>query len=192
MNFGIKAAFIQDMANKRRYPHWAVGLTPPPGVITTPIGAIQLVNVRRQIATTGMHTIASILDDLASDHSTTADSHLQGLKKHYAQQPPNTDGPVYRLDSVIDLSRRLVERASAGLNKRLFDESTRLKACPEAALWVGIPISLVPANIKAFNQQSPALPPTTTQAPRNHPHPTDTAPSHYPLECESGQCHNHV
>ena len=147
----IKAAFIRDMANKRRYPHWAVGFTPPPGVITTPIGAINLVNVRRQIATTGMHIIASILNDRAADHSTTAESHLQGLKKHYDQQPPSTDGPIYRFNSMIDLSKRLVERASSILNRKLFEESSRLKACPETALWVGIPISLVPANIKAFN-----------------------------------------
>ena len=152
------------MAKKRRYPHWAVGITPPPGVITTPIGAIKLVNVRRQLATTGMHTIALILDDRASDHSTTADS-LQGLKRHYDQRPPNTDCPVYRFESAIDLSKKLVERASDSLNQMLYEESARLKACPDAALWVGIPISLVPGNIKAVNQQPQTAP---SSYPRAH------------------------
>ena len=151
----IRAAFIRDMANKRRYPYWAVGITPPHGIITTPIGAIKLVNVRRQTATSGMHTIASILDDRAADHSTTADSHQQGLKRHYEQQPPTTEGPVYRYDSAVELSKRLVERASSDLNQKLYDESKRLKSCPDAALWIGIPLSLVPENIKAVNNRQP-------------------------------------
>ena len=155
----IRAAFIRDMANKRRYPYWAVGITPPSGIITTPIGAIKLVNVRRQTATSGMHTLASILDDRAADHNTTADSHLQGLKRHYEQQPPTPERPTYRFDSAVELSKRLVERASAILNQKLYDESARLKICPDAALWVGIPMALVPANIKAVNHQPPNNPP---------------------------------
>ena len=103
-----------------------------------------------------MHTITSILDDRAADHSTTANKHLHGLKKHYDQQPPSTDGPVYQFDSKIDLLRKLVERASPILNQKLYEESSCLKTCLEAALWVGIPFSLVPVNIKAFNLQPPA------------------------------------
>ena len=98
---------------------------------------------------------------------------LLGLKKPYDQQPPNTDGPVYRFDSAIDLSKKLVYRASSGLNQRMYDESARLKACPEAAFWIGIPVSLVPANIKAFNLQSPATESQAAQSVRKQTsHPT--------------------
>ena len=153
----IRAAFTRDMASKRRFPQWAVGITPPPGIVVTPIGAMKLITTRRQAATAGMNTVASILDDRAADYSTTAESHLVGLKRHYEhQQPSHLDDTPYDYPSAIELAKKLVERASNDLTQRLEAEKARLKKCPEAALWTGIPIALVPANVRAVNDNASA------------------------------------
>ena len=161
----IRAAFIRDMANKRRFPQWSVGITPPPGIVTTPIGAMKLVTTRRQCATSGMNTVASILDDRAADYSTTADSHREGLRRHYEQQQNlNVEDAPYDFAAATDLAMKLIERESATLTQKLEAEKARLKRCPEAALWIGIPVSLVPANIRAVN-----LNPAPTTATGNNP-----------------------
>ena len=149
----IHAAFTRDMASKRRFPQWAVGITPPPGIVVTPIGAMKLITTRRQAATAGMNTTASILDDRAADYSTTAESHLVGLKRHYEhQQPTHADDTLYDYPSAIELAKKLVERSSDELTQRLEVEKARLKKCPEA----GIPITLVPANVRAVNDNTPS------------------------------------
>ena len=148
----IRAAFIRDMANKRRFPQWSVGITPPPGVVTIPIGAMKLVTTSRQCATSGMNTVASILDDRAADYSSTADYHREGLRRHYDQQQrTNVDDNLYDFPAATDLAKKLIERESATLTQKLEAEKARLKKFPEAALWIGIPTSLVPASIRAVN-----------------------------------------
>ena len=128
----------------------------PPGVVTTPIGAMKLVTTRRQCATSGMNTVASILDDRAADYSTTADSHREGLRRHYDQQQrQNVDDNSYDFPAATELAMKLIERESATFTQKLEAEKARLKKCPEAALWVGIPISLVPANVRAINNPTP-------------------------------------
>ena len=145
------------MASKRRFPQWAVGITPPPGIVVTPIGAMKLITTRRQAATADMNTTASILDDRAADYSTTAESHLVGLKRHYEhQQPTDADHTLYDYPSAIELAKKLIERSSNDLTQRLEAEKARLKKCPEAALWTGIPIALVPANVRAVNDSTSA------------------------------------
>ena len=174
----IRAAFIRDMANKRRFPQWSVGITPPPGVVMTPIGAMKLVTTRRQCATSGMNTVASILDDRAADYSTTADSHREGLRRHYDQQQRlNVDDNPYDFTAATDLAMKLIERESATLTQKLEAEKARLKKCPEAALWIGIPISLVPANIRAVNipistTTAGSAPPVPTSAPGGRAQPS--------------------
>ena len=60
-----------------------------------------------------------LLDDRAADYSTTADSHREGLRRHYDQQQrTNVDDNLYNFSAATDLAKKLIERESeAGSRK---------------------------------------------------------------------------
>ena len=103
-----------------------------------------------------------------------------GQPRYDQQHPSDTTDQVYLLKSAVELARKLVERASDSLNQKLFAESAKLKLCPEASLWVGIPIALVPANIRTSSDRTAdpkqPTPATASRAPpQGNSQPTPTA-----------------
>ena len=148
-----RASFIRYMAKTGRYPRWSTGLTPPAGVVTTQMGAIKLVNFRKQSVIASMNLVASILDDCHASLDKEAKKLFDELKVLYAQQNAILElHQQYSFKSAIELATKLVEREAASLDSNLRSESDVIKKCPEAALWVGIPTNLVPPEV--INSQS--------------------------------------
>ena len=147
------ASFLRHLATSKLYPSWSVSFSPPPGTIQTSIDAIKLVNIRRDFSSTAILTVASILDDHSVTHRSAADEAKTKMKKRYEEQVP-TEGHslTYSYNDAKELAANVIERDCAGLNKRLQSEEARLVRCPDAALWVGVPIALVPGNIVNLGQ----------------------------------------
>ena len=135
---------------------------------------MKLVNIRRDFAITGLNTVASILDDKAVDCMKKADEAKAILKARYEEQTTTFgQSPPYQYQDAKDLAAKLIERETSALNQRLHTEEARLSTCPDAPLWVGIPISLVPGNITGLahkrngtsSSNKPQNPPDTEQTP---------------------------
>ena len=152
--------------------------------IQTPVDAMKLVNIRCDFAITGLNTLASILDDKAAESIKKADESKALLKVRYEEQTTDFGhSHPYRYQDAKELANKLIERETSSLNQRLHAEEARLSTCPDAPLWVGVPMSLVPGNIIGLAHKRNG---TSTSArlqrsyPTNLAGPSDPAPT--PLE----------
>ena len=150
----VKASYLRHMATSGKFPAWSVSFHPPAGIIQTPVDAMKLVNIRRDFAVTGLNTVASILDDKAADCLKKADEAKAQLKSRYDEQTTTFGlSPPYRYEDAKELAVKLIERETSSLNQRLHTEEARLSTCPDAPLWIGVPMSLVPGNIVGLAQK---------------------------------------
>ena len=76
------------MAESGEFPNWSVTFYPPSGIVQTQTDAMRLVSVRRDFATTGITTVAAMLDDKAVASMTKADEEKAKVKARYAEQRP--------------------------------------------------------------------------------------------------------
>ena len=149
-----QASFIRYMAKAGRYPRWTTG------VVTTQMGAIKLVNFRKQYVIPSKNLVASILDDRHASLDVEAKKLFDELKALYTQQNTVLEPhQQYSFKSAVELATKLIECAAANLDAKLRAESDLIKKCPEAALLVGIPTNLVLPEV--LNSQ-------TLSEPANH------------------------
>ena len=149
----IRAAFLRHMAGTGRFPSWTTGVIPPAWVITTRRACERLVSLRRQQAISTLDTVATILEEQSIEHKARTNAlHVDLQKEYWGVLPVWTHaGSIYSLSAAIGLARRLVDIHCDCLNRGLRLESKALKADPEAALWLGIPLYLRGAS-PGFNE----------------------------------------
>ena len=150
----IRAGYLRHLARAGRFPPWAAGMMPPPGLVTTIDASIKIVSHRKLQAISSLNLVASILEDKASAHKTNVETYREGLKRQYSQYttPPGST-ITYSYQVAVELAGKLVDRQNLDLNKKLNQESDELKAAPDAALWTGIPNSFRPhPNIASVPQ----------------------------------------
>ena len=144
----IRAGYLRHLARTGRFPSWAAGMMPPPGLVTTVDASLKIVAHRKLQAVSSLNLVASILEDKAFAHRTNVDTYKEGLRRQYAQYTPPPGSTIsYNYQVALELAGRLVEWESHELNKKLNQESDELKQSPEAILWSGIPNSLRPKNL---------------------------------------------
>ena len=162
-----------------------MAFTPRVGTIQNSIDVIKIkyldnrvnnrVNIRRDFSTMTMNTVASILEDRAIEHRNLADTAKTKLKERYSEEVAlEGQPPAYSYEDAKTLVANLIERESPSLNRKLRSDKYTLQKCPEAALWVGVPIALVPGNNIANHTPRPTKPTTgntgkPTQANTNPP-----------------------
>ena len=162
----IRAGYMRYLARSGRFPAWTSTMMPPPGMITTMDASLRLVAHRRQQAVSSLNLMASILEDKAINHKSSVDLYKEGLKQQYSDYTPYPGSTIdYNYQTALDVSKSLVDRDHADLNKKLNEDSAILKQGPDNALWSGIehkfrprhlsmtqPDNTIPSHIQPQNQ----------------------------------------
>ena len=143
----IRAGYLRYLARAGRFPAWASGMMPPPGLVTTVDASLKIVSNHRIQASSSLNLVASFLEDEANAHRTNVDTYSEGILRQYAQYvPPPGSSLNYSYQTELELAGKLVERDNHELNKKLNLESDELKLTPESVLWTKIPNSLRPKS----------------------------------------------
>lgn len=169
----IKAGFLRHLVSNNRFPKWSASLTPPTGFVVSAEGATQLVNLRRDFATRGMHLLAAQLDTKFTTYTQLAANEQENVRTLYSRQPIGADN--YSLTEALQLASNLVHRDSGLMNSSLNKGVEELKLRPDIYLWTGIPNELRPRDRRNDRTTRPPAPnPTTTPLMDVQIQPTDT------------------
>ena len=115
-----------------------------------------------------------MLDDKAAASMTKADEEKDKVKARYAEERLiQGQPPTYLYDDAKNLAVKLIERETSALTQRLLAEEERLTTCPDAPLWVGVPMSLVPGHIVVLTPRQKPDPPQTNNPAKTANQPKD-------------------